>query len=445
MAWFISKKMQQDFANSHSSQEPAEASSQENSSAGSASVPSNTNPMQETSCSKGKKKASSNPSPSGTTYEPLTDGLGAAWLTWYLAGSPAQTSLRPEQMDWVSQVEKKADFGEKWQGLSVKFDRDTSSWRTLPSYEAVDLTSFSKTLPRWGMMLRGALFQRKTSALPISVKECGLWRPPQATEGDRGQHADPFLLVAHHEKGRQVHLSDQVKSPWLWRTVIADTEAGFRSTTAPSFMRRIRDKKPYHLETEVLNPFLWPTITVCGNNNYKGASKTSGDGIETAIQKQMLAGLPQPHSPLWCEAFDDKPAMQSSDECTLFDRATGKPSPLGVTKQVLLYERSLLSYHTHDDGRTLPYFRGRMNPDWAEWLMGWPVGWTKSHPLDEKENKRWGSIDWWAAEPPTVPRILEKSQDRMRRIRCIGNGQVPVCAAFAFLILFNDLTSVTPS
>ena len=25
---------------------------------------------------------------------------------------------------------------------------------------------------------------------------------------------------------------------------------------------------------------------------------------------------------------------------------------------------------------------GHVNPDWAEWLMGWPVGWTESRQLE---------------------------------------------------------------
>jgi hypothetical protein len=25
---------------------------------------------------------------------------------------------------------------------------------------------------------------------------------------------------------------------------------------------------------------------------------------------------------------------------------------------------------------------GRLNPQWVEWLMGWPVGWTDLKPLE---------------------------------------------------------------
>ena len=25
---------------------------------------------------------------------------------------------------------------------------------------------------------------------------------------------------------------------------------------------------------------------------------------------------------------------------------------------------------------------GKLNPDWVEWLMGWPIGWTELKPLE---------------------------------------------------------------
>lgn len=69
---------------------------------------------------------------------------------------------------------------------------------------------------------------------------------------------------------------------------------------------------------------------------------------------------------------------------------------------------------------------GRLNPDWVEWLMGWPVGWTALKQLGDP------SILGWTEEPPSVPRTAARSADRRPRLRTIGNGQVPVCAAVAW-------------
>ncbi len=37
-------------------------------------------------------------------------------------------------------------------------------------------------------------------------------------------------------------------------------------------------------------------------------------------------------------------------------------------------------------------FYGRLNPDWTEWLMGWPIGWTALKPLETDRFQ-----EWWQA------------------------------------------------
>lgn len=32
---------------------------------------------------------------------------------------------------------------------------------------------------------------------------------------------------------------------------------------------------------------------------------------------------------------------------------------------------------------------GSLNPDWVEWLMGWPIGWTDSRPLEMDRFQQW--------------------------------------------------------
>jgi hypothetical protein len=32
---------------------------------------------------------------------------------------------------------------------------------------------------------------------------------------------------------------------------------------------------------------------------------------------------------------------------------------------------------------------GKLNPDWVEWLMGWPLGWTGLQPLEMGKFRRW--------------------------------------------------------
>lgn len=32
---------------------------------------------------------------------------------------------------------------------------------------------------------------------------------------------------------------------------------------------------------------------------------------------------------------------------------------------------------------------GQLNPDWVEWLMGWPIGWTDLRPLEMDKFQKW--------------------------------------------------------
>lgn len=73
---------------------------------------------------------------------------------------------------------------------------------------------------------------------------------------------------------------------------------------------------------------LLPTPTVCGNYNRKGASRNSGDGLATAVMR-----IPTP---------------------------TVNPSKNSPTPSQMR--------------------RNSLNPEWVEWLMGWPPGWTKLRP-----------------------------------------------------------------
>lgn len=84
---------------------------------------------------------------------------------------------------------------------------------------------------------------------------------------------------------------------------------------------------------------------------------------------------------------------------------------------------------------------GQLNPDWDELVMGWPCGWTSLVSIDPQEMKKWieNTIqdeawpdDSWERD---VPRLVEKISDRHNRIKAIGNGQVPLCAALAWMIL----------
>lgn len=92
---------------------------------------------------------------------------------------------------------------------------------------------------------------------------------------------------------------------------------------------------------------LWPTPTVCGNNNRKKLSKTSGDGLATAVMY--------------------------STPCARDWKDNGKsPAELERNSQTLATQAG-----------------GKLNPTWVEWLMGWPLGWTDCDVLETDKFQSW--------------------------------------------------------
>ncbi len=95
---------------------------------------------------------------------------------------------------------------------------------------------------------------------------------------------------------------------------------------------------------------LWPTPTVHGNHSRKGSSPTSGDGLSTAVKR-------------WATPVkrDFRHPGRSRMERT--GGSQGEPLPQQVG--------------------------GPLNPDWVEWLMGWPIGWTALQPLATDKFREW--------------------------------------------------------
>lgn len=86
--------------------------------------------------------------------------------------------------------------------------------------------------------------------------------------------------------------------------------------------------------------------------------------------------------------------------------------------------------------------QGRLNPSWVEFVMGWPVGWTSLDPLPEGTMEAWETSvkagTYWDVDPADtgeVPRLTDKKENRVSRLKAIGNGQVPAQVLLAWEVL----------
>lgn len=65
---------------------------------------------------------------------------------------------------------------------------------------------------------------------------------------------------------------------------------------------------------------------------------------------------------------------------------------------------------------------GQLNPDWVEWLMGFPFGWTD--PEQEADKSTMSETGHWLPEP-NIPRVAAGVKNRVNRLKCLGNAVVP--------------------
>ena len=118
----------------------------------------------------------------------------------------------------------------------------------------------------------------------------------------------------------------------------------------------------------------WPTPTVCGNYNRKGLSKTSGDGLATAVKKKTWP-TPQAHK-------TTRSGEIVNVDGTPWD-GIRKPHSKTTGRQITT---ALADAVAHGGDQTQPT---TLNPNWVEWLMGWPVGWTDLKPLGTDKYRLW--------------------------------------------------------
>jgi hypothetical protein len=211
---------------------------------GEPSAPLNANPIQQAYLPPDRMTAFSRLSRFGMMFKPLTENRGEELLTSYLEAFRAKTYQQQEKV--LESTEQEVECGITWHESSEKYNQNMSSLKTAQPCVLEDLSEFSKTLPRSGMMQGGLYWEQPTSVLRTKEKECGLWLGTPTTA----------------MSGR----SEKFKRPGM---------------TPAEFVEAYPARGT------------WPTPTVCGNYNRKGASATSGDGLATVVGGKL--------NPTWVE------------------------------------------------------------------------------------------------------------------------------------------------
>lgn len=215
---------------------------------GAPSAPSKSNQVPAAHSAPGRTTDALIPSQSGTTCEPLTESRGVeSWIS-SLAASRARTSALQE--GGQESPERGPVFGPICGESLARFDPATSWLRTHQLSLLAEGCELLETLPPWGMIVGGELYQQPTPSGLLELRAS---------------------ITSVSGSG----LPERVPTP----TASDATGGPGHSANKQGGM---------NLRTHIARV---PTPTVCGNYNRKGASKTSGDGLATVVRR-----LPTPNA-----------------------------------------------------------------------------------------------------------------------------------------------------
>jgi len=239
---------------------------------------------------------------SGTTFKPLTDDHGKGVLMSFQAAFPVRIS--PLQEKAQESQASEAVCGSTWRESSVKYCLNSSSWKTHRCLWEEDLPSSSLTLPQWGMMRNGVLWERTTPALLTIGTESGSWPTPRAcmTGG-----ATPERL---NDKNRNL---EKAVAQTMWPT---PNQRDWKDTGATQ-----GNRKSPNLGTMVHQ---WATPTKVDAQGGPGRSdkRTGGDNLRTQVGGQL--------NPTWVEWLMGWPlgwtdcAVSATDKFQQWQRSHGR-------------------------------------------------------------------------------------------------------------------------
>ena len=482
MSWLISRALMEAYANSLSSPGLVEEYLGESSLGGAPSALLSGSHTPRAFLPPDRMTAFSRPARFGMTFGPLTDTLGAELLTWFLVASRARISALPARAPALTA--SAAGCGDTWRGSWAKFDPASSSWKTAQPSLLGGSDEFSVTWPRSGMTAGGLCWELPMSVPRISVTGFGSLLPTPTSAGFECQ--DVPKLLARREKyaekygnnGFGLTLNQYVKvQAWPTPTSSLGTKGG-RVTPRKS-------REGGTLIEAVHARAMWPTPTTMRGITAAAAEKEWGrkgsadlrtavhiyathDKTSRPLSDQIGGSL----NPTWVEGLMGWPRnwtqLKDKDESkkgtgaetlpTMF--SADDPAALGQWQVgqplcepfVLQHHLRRVSGDKQAAGWAEACAEGNTNAQVQSVPADQQVAATSQGPQPDEQQSfehrssvpevpHRGSQDgqdlgpWGPGWEDGIPRVAVGVIARVDRLKAIGNGQVPLCAATAWRML----------
>ena len=341
---------------------------------------------------------------------------------------------------------------------------------------------YSEAFPKAGMMLDGELYLRPTWELPISAKGSGYWGTPRNCTSmsaeineSRANHSFPNLETQvaktlwptpraqeksqYNSQDNGMSLSRKVKT---WRTPDAGTNNNVANPCRKLLNGETHGSGGHPIQIRLVDQVMqsilkFPTPSTVDGGSYFNKSKS--DGAANRPTLGAMAKYDLWPTPTKQDAENNNPPSQQHRNTPPLNTQVFWPTPHAGTREgqasgghaglaSSAHQRAKLKDMAGDEGRKMA--TQALNPDWVEWLMGFPIGWSDVEPFTQYDFMEEGNIEfweknievWWLGDPADVnviPRTTDQKLNRVNRLKSLGNGQVPLCMVVAWNILTEDL------
>lgn len=247
----------------------------------------------------------------------------------------------------------------------ARYDPEQRLLRTCEDSLVKECTTYSETLPASGILLNGKLYPRSLLVHHTDANVSSSWPTPTTADSWTDK------LKSSQQKRGSMHSVGLSQAAQMWPTPAAHEREAYPKNYKrgnPNLAKLV--KKTPRLNQIFNEPVTFHTPKAgdaTGSNR-----RADGTAAGVQVQARML----------------DNPKLRATPTAGMY-KHTGP----GETKRE--YTDSTARSVAKHDPEDWVEAGGQLNPDWVEWLMGFPIGWTELSVSEtqscHKSQKQWES------------------------------------------------------